>query len=238
MTFLLSVRNDMGPDPVQQGEAMKHYSAVCFDFDYTLGDSTDSIVAGFQYGFERLGHPIPDRETVRGTIGYLLEDAYTMLTGDSDPARRAQFRPLFLEVAKERQRRETVLFPGAEELLRALHGHGVKTAIVSTKRGDTIQYIMERYHLLDQLEFVIGSEDVHAPKPDPQGLNMALERMGLKPEELLFCGDTVLDAGAAKNAGCPFCAVLNGTTPAGDFADFHPVHIAPDLFELRQWLEG
>lgn len=141
-------------------------------------------------------------------------------------------------MAKERQRRETVLFPGAEELLRALHGHGVKTAIVSTKRGDTIQYIMERYHLLDQLEFVIGSEDVHAPKPDPQGLNMALERMGLKPEELLFCGDTVLDAGAAKNAGCPFCAVLNGTTPAGDFADFHPVHIAPDLFELRQWLEG
>lgn len=217
---------------------MKPYQGVCFDFDYTLGDSTDSIVAGFQYGLTQMGWPSPDREAVKATIGYLLEDAYTMLTGDSDPARRAQFRPLFLEVAKERQRRETVLFPGAEELLRALHGHGVKTAIVSTKRGDTIQYIMERYHLLDQLEFVIGSEDVHAPKPDPQGLNMALERMGLKPEELLFCGDTVLDAGAAKNAGCPFCAVLNGTTPAGDFADFHPVHIAPDLFELRQWLEG
>ena len=217
---------------------MKPYQGVCFDFDYTLGDSTDSIVAGFQYGLTQMGWPSPDREAVKATIGYLLEDAYTMLTGDSDPARRAQFRPLFLEVAKERQRRETVLFPGAEELLRALHGHGVKTAIVSTKRGDTIQYIMERYHLLDQLEFVIGSEDVHAPKPDPQGLNMALERMGLKPEKLLFCGDTVLDAGAAKNAGCPFCAVLNGTTPAGDFADFHPVHIAPDLFELRQWLEG
>ena len=217
---------------------MKPYQGVCFDFDYTLGDSTDSIVAGFQYGLTQMGWPSPDREAVKATIGYLLEDAYTMLTGDSDPARRAQFRPLFLEVAKERQRRETVLFPGAEELLRALHSHGVKTAIVSTKRGDTIQYIMERYHLLDQLEFVIGSEDVHAPKPDPQGLNMALERMGLKPEELLFCGDTVLDAGAAKNAGCPFCAVLNGTTPAGDFADFHPVHIAPDLFELRQWLEG
>lgn len=217
---------------------MQPYRAVCFDFDYTLADATDSIVAGFQHGFTQMGWPAPDRETVRGTIGYLLEDAYTMLTGDSDPVRRAQFRPLFLEVAKERQRRETVLFPGAEELLRALHSHGVKTAIVSTKRGDTIQYIMERCKLMDQLEFVIGSEDVHAPKPDPQGLNMALERMGLSPKELLFCGDTVLDAGAAKNAGCPFCAVLNGTTPAEDFADFRPVHIAPDLFELRQWLEG
>ena len=99
----------MGPDPVRQGEAMKHYSAVCFDFDYTLGDSTDSIVAGFQYGFERLGHPIPDRETVRGTIGYLLEDAYTMLTGDRDPERQALFRAYFLEVAKPRQREETFL---------------------------------------------------------------------------------------------------------------------------------
>ncbi len=198
---------------------MQPYRAVCFDFDYTLADATDSIVAGFQHGFTQMGWPAPDRETVRGTIGYLLEDAYTMLTGDSDPVRRAQFRPLFLEVAKERQRRETVLFPGAEELLRTLHSRGVKTAIVSTKRGDTI-------------------EDVHAPKPDPQGLNMALDRMGLSPKELLFCGDTVLDAGAAKNAGCPFCAVLNGTTLAEDFADFRPVHIAPDLFELRQWLEG
>ena len=56
---------------------MPPYRAVCFDFDYTLGDSTDSIVAGFQYAFPILGFPSPDRETVRGTIGYLLEDAYT-----------------------------------------------------------------------------------------------------------------------------------------------------------------
>ena len=48
--------------------------------------------------------------------------------------------------------------------------------------------------------------------------------------------DTVLDAGAAQNAGCPFAAVLNGTTPAGAFASFEPVHIATDLFDLARWL--
>ena len=55
------------------------YRAICFDFDYTLGDSTDSIVAGFQYGFTRLGWPAPDRETVRRTVGYLLEIMVPML---------------------------------------------------------------------------------------------------------------------------------------------------------------
>lgn len=213
------------------------FKAVCFDFDYTLADCTDSIVAGFQYGLTRLGWPAPDREAVRNTVGYLLEDSYAMLTGDTDPERQARFRALFSEVAVERQRRETVLLPGAEELLRILKAKGVKTAIVSTKRGDTIEIILERLGLADTVNLVIGSADVKRHKPDPEGLLIALDRLGVRPEDTLFCGDTVLDAGAAQNAGCHFAAVLNGTTPGSDFAGYPTDHIAPDLWELTEWLE-
>ena len=215
---------------------MQPYRAVCFDFDYTLADATDSIVAGFQHGFTKMGWPAPDRETVRGTIGYLLEDAYTMLTGDSDPARRAQFRPLFLSIAKPRQKEETVLYDGAVELFRGLHSKGIQVSIVSTKSRDTIEYIMERYGLSDTLTTVIGTEDVHKPKPDPQGLNTALERMGLRPDQVLFCGDTTIDAGTAKNAGCDFAAVLLGVTPAEDFQSWPGQYLAPDLTALAKWL--
>lgn len=213
------------------------FQAICFDFDYTLGDSTDSIVAGFQHGLTKLGWPAPSREAVRATIGYLLEDAYTMLTGDKDPARQAQFRLLFSEVAVERQRRETTLFPGAPELLRGLRDRGEKAAIVSTKRGDTIRLVMERFGLGDTLELIIGSADVKRHKPDPEGLIVAMERLGVTPEETLFCGDTILDAGAAQNAGCHFAAVLNGITPAEAFDAFPTDFVASDLWELARWLE-
>lgn len=212
------------------------FKAVCFDFDYTLGDSTESIVAGFTYGLTELGWPAPGREEVRATIGYLLEDAYAMLTGDRDPARQARFRALFSEVAVERQRKETTLFPGAPELLRGLKARGIKAGIVSTKRGDTIQIIMDNHGLGDTIELVIGSADVTRHKPDPEGLLAAMDRLGVRPEETLFCGDTVLDAGAAKNAGTHFAAVLNGTTPGSDFAGFPCDHIAPDLWDLAKWL--
>ena len=212
------------------------FQAVCFDFDYTLGDCTDSIVAGFVHGLTGLGWPAPDRETVRGTIGYMLEDSYAMLTGDRDPARQAKFRALFTEVARERQIHETVLFPGAPELLRGLRERGVKTAIVSTKRGDTIELILENHGLRDAVELVIGSADVKRPKPDPEGLRTAMARLGSGPEDTLFCGDTVLDAGAAQNAGTHFTAVLNGTTGAEAFAPFQPDHISPDLWDLARWL--
>ena len=105
------------------------FKAVCFDFDYTLGDCTDSIVAGFQYGLTGLGWPAPDREAVRRTVGFLLEDAYSMLTGDLDPENQARFRALFTEVARERQIHETILFPGAPELLRGMEEHASFDAI-------------------------------------------------------------------------------------------------------------
>lgn len=212
------------------------FKSVCFDFDYTLADCTDSIVAGFQHGLTKLGWPAPDRETVRRTVGYLLEDSYTMLTGDADPERQSQFRALFSEVAVERQRQETVLFPGAEELLRGLKAQGVKTAIVSTKRGDTIEIILKRLGVADMVDLVVGSADVKRHKPDPEGLLFAMERLGVSPEDTLFCGDTVLDAGAARNAGTHFAAVLKGITPAEAFAEFNPDHIAASLWDLSAWL--
>ncbi|WP_251317306.1 HAD family hydrolase [Flintibacter muris] len=190
------------------------FKAVCFDFDYTLGDCTDSIVAGFQHALTSLGWPAPDRETVRKTVGFLLEDSYSMLTGDLNPEHQAQFRSLFSDVATERQQRETVLLPGGEELLRGLHARGIKAAIVSTKRGDTIEIILDRLGLADTVDLVVGSADVTRHKPDPEGLLLALDRLGVRPEHALFCGDTVMDAGAARGAGTHFAAVLGGTTPA------------------------
>lgn len=212
------------------------FQAVCFDFDYTLADCTDSIVAGFQHGLTALGWPAPTREAVRSTVGFLLEDSYSMLTGDLDPERRAKFRALFTEVAMERQRQETVFLPGAWELLHRLKERGTKVAIVSTKRGDTIEIILERLGAADAVDLVIGSFEVQRHKPDPEGLLIAMDRLGAGPKDTLFCGDTILDAGAARNAGTHFAAVLNGTTQAEAFARFCPDHISPDLWDLARWL--
>ncbi len=44
------------------------YKGVFFDFDYTLGDATDAIMAGFTHGFVTLGRTAPEREAVRQTV--------------------------------------------------------------------------------------------------------------------------------------------------------------------------
>ena len=59
------------------------YQAVLFDFDFTLADASQAILAGFAHGFQVMGHPAPEEEAVRRTIGLTLEDAYTRLSGDA-----------------------------------------------------------------------------------------------------------------------------------------------------------
>ena len=84
----------------------------------------------------------------------------------------------------------------------------------------------------------MGGRDVKRNKPDPEGLHLAMTKLGLKPEQVLFCGDTVIDAQAAKSAGVDFCAVLNGTTPGEAFDGYPHVHIAQDLWDVKKWLGG
>lgn len=212
------------------------YQAIFFDFDYTLGDATDSIYEGFCYAFRQMGWPQPQREAVRRTVGYMLEDAYTLLTGEADPARQAEFRRWFQEKVVPTQAEKTRLLPGAVDLLTRLHAEGVKLGVVTSKRTDTLRAILERRGVLDKMDYTVGGDKVSKPKPDPEGLNGAIAALGVDKSAVLYCGDTVIDAGTARAAGVDFAAVLQGTTPAGAFADYPSVHIAPDLAELDAWL--
>ena len=221
------------------------YQGVFFDFDYTLGDSTGPIAEGYRRGFAALGQPEPTVEQVRATVGMRLEDGYTYITGDSRPDRQAEFHRRFMYSVGVKAQGEdrklmvegTKLLPGAVELLAALKGAGIPAAIVSTKPGETLRRIFAYNGHLDLLALVIGGDEVTRYKPDPEGVRLALDRLGLTADRVLFCGDTVIDAATARAGGCDFCAVLNGTTPREAFADYPHVHIADDLNDLRSWRE-
>ncbi|MCC8181457.1 MAG: HAD family hydrolase, partial [Clostridiales bacterium] len=215
---------------------MAFYRGVFFDFDYTLGDATECIQTGFYGAFEEMGLPRPDGEAVRRTIGMTLEDAYTLLSGDEDVGRRAEFRRHYVHIADPLQVSQTRLFPGAVELLDWLNREGVRVAVVSTKRRATIQRVFTHYGLTDRLSLCIGGEDIRQPKPDPEGALLALERLGLRREEVLFVGDTLIDAETARRAGLDFAAVCNGTTPSAAFSSVPHVQIAPNLTGRQSWL--
>ena len=214
------------------------YKGIFFDFDYTLGDATEAIVAGFLYGMHTMGYEImPTREEIRGTVGFVLEDGFTWLTGEHDEEKRTQFAKLYRSICTPAQIATAVLCEGCEELRAHLKDKGLKLAVVSSKPAHILDEILKARNIYHYFDNVIGPDQVEKPKPDPAGILRTLEITGLKKEEVLYCGDTLIDAEAGQRAGVDFCAVLNGITHAEAFEIFPYAHIAPDLPELQAWLD-
>jgi phosphoglycolate phosphatase len=88
---------------------------------------------------------------------------------------------------------------------------GYKTGIISTKYRYRIQGVLERENLNNYFDLIVGGEDVSNHKPDPEGLFLAIKKLGVEKEQVWYVGDSLVDAKAAKQAGIKFVAMLSGT---------------------------
>jgi phosphoglycolate phosphatase len=217
--------------------ASRPFQAILFDFDYTLADSSRGAIACIAYALHELGLPEVSDEAACRTIGLSLSDTLTALAGPQPDAVRAYFARLFVEHADRVMADRTVLLPGAREAVARLQDQGRSLGIVSTKYRRRIEAILRREGLLTSFSVIVGGEDVARHKPHPDSLHLAMRRLGLGPGDVLYVGDSVTDAVAARNAGLAFVAVLSGTTPPDAFAHCAVTAILDDLCQVGEWIE-
>lgn len=205
--------------------------AILFDFDYTLADSECGIIECVRFALSELGLPAPSADAIRTTIGLSLEEMLIRLTShNGDMA--AEFRRLFISRADKVMVDSTEVYPWVPRTARVLHDAGLVLGIVSTKRRRRIEEVLIRDGLQDLVSVVVGSDSVPRPKPAPDGLLLALERLGVGNQDALFVGDSVTDAAAAQRAGIPFTAVLSGATPRDAFSSYPCYAILPDASSI------
>jgi phosphoglycolate phosphatase len=218
-----------------EGEVtLSYYCVYLFDFDYTLADPERAVIACYRDVLDRHGHTSASDDDICRTVGYPVTDSFTMLTGITDDVTLRQYYKEFRNKADEVMAAYTALYPETIPVFRGLRVRGIKTGIISTKFRYRIEDILERHSASGLADLIIGGEDVIRPKPDPQGIFLAIERLGAQKTDVLYIGDSLVDANAAKNAGVDFAAVTTGTTTAEDFAGLPYVRIMKDLNELMQ----
>ncbi len=208
---------------------MKPYKAYIFDFDYTLADSSRGIVTCFRRVLERHGYTdVTDRD-IKRTIGRTLEESFSILTGVDEAAVLAAYKREYGKEADVCMTANTVLFPETAEVLEGLKARGAVLGIVSTKFRFRILDLLEQKGRPDWVDFIVGGEDVRTPKPSPEGLLLAVGRAGCMAEDVLYVGDSIVDACTAQAAGVDFVGVLNGMTTREELAAYPHCAIADDL---------
>ncbi len=205
---------------------------VCFDFDYTLADSSSGTVACAAYALRSQGRAVPDPTTIRRTVGLSLERTFETLTADAGKHDAAEFKRLFLEHAEQVMLGHIKMYPATAATLAALCDAGHQVSIVSTKLKPRIVEALARDGLTTNVETVIGGGCVARNKPDPEGLLLAIAQTGSSLAHTVYVGDSVSDGAAAQRAGVRFVAVLSGMTEAAALQPFAPVAMLPDIATL------
>lgn len=209
-----------------------NYKAFIFDFDYTLGDSTDGIVLSANYALQEIGYEPLDKETIRKTIGMSLADTFIYLTDDRSDEHIKQFDILFREKADCVMVDNSAIYPEAVKILSLLKESGCQSAIVTTKYRYRIENILKKYGFANLVDIIVGSDDVSKPKPDPEGLLKAVGELGSLKTEVLYIGDNIIDAQTAEKAGVDFSAVLTGTNGRKDFEAYPCLYVEDNLLRL------
>lgn len=185
--------------------------AVLFDLDGTLVDTAPDLGYALNLQRERHGLDFLPEEAIRpyashGSRG-LLEVGFGLLPTDT---RFEEMRTEYLDLYTQVMTRQPLLFEGMEETLQAIEQRGLDWGIVTNKPRRFTQPIVAHMGLDSRAAAVISGDDAPQPKPSPQTLLLACERMAINPQTVLYIGDAERDVQAGNAAGMKTLVALFG----------------------------
>jgi phosphoglycolate phosphatase/pyrophosphatase PpaX len=178
---------------------------VLFDLDGTLFDTWDLYIEAYirtleKYVGRRLSlaellglHPVSEIGLLRSVVG----DARL---GDAHREFVEIYRTLHGELFGG-------IYPGIVEMLVELRQQRLELGVV-TGKSKVAWEVTSAAIGLGKFDAVVTDDDVAQPKPNPDGIALALQRLGLNPDEAVYVGDSPGDAKASRAAGVRFAAAL------------------------------
>jgi pyrophosphatase PpaX len=203
-------------------------SAVLFDFDGTLVDTTEMIHQSMRHATSSvLGREDIPRETLLANVGQPLPRQMELLN--------AEKAELLLEAYRSHheEHHDALIgeFPGVDRSLSRLQAAGIKVAIVTSKRRPSVEMALDNFPALrNVVDRFVTMEDTTEHKPHPEPLLRGLELLGGVPKErAAYVGDSPFDVEAAKAAALTSVAVSWGAFSEGRLREAEPDHLVPDI---------
>jgi len=214
--------------------------AVAFDLDGTLVETLPDLHESAIRMLAQIGRPAVPESTVRAYIGDGVDRLVKRLLsgrpdGEPDAAlfekAAENFRGHYANVLT----RASHPFAGAISTLEILGGRGFRLACVTNKPTRFTEPLLEGLGLTRYLDLILSGDSLPRKKPDALPLLHVASTFGIKPAQLLMVGDSPVDTGAARAAGCPvFCVPhgYRGTLAVQDLDCDAIVPTLPDLLDL------
>lgn len=203
--------------------------SILFDLDGTITDSGEGIINCAALALERLGLPVPDRETMRVFVGPPLQDTFARFGVPEDQVDEAIriYRSRYIPIGKF----ENAPYPGIRELLESLRGQGHRLFVATSKPEEMSVEILEHFDLARYFDHICGASMDSSRRTKDAVIAYLLQQHGADGE-MIMVGDTVFDVQGAAAHGIPTVGVRWGYGSVEEMKNAGAVAIAATMDEL------
>lgn len=195
-------------------------ATVLFDLDGTLLDSIRLIIDSYHHSLAAHGLPARSDEAWLAGIGTPLRVQFQEWS--HDPVLFESLIVAYRDYNISNHDARVTGYPGVVEVVSEIRRRGFKTGLVTSKQKAGALRGLRFLKLDDMMDVVIAADDVVNPKPHPEPLLMASERLGTDPTASVYVGDSVHDMKSGRAAGMTTAAALWGPFRREDLLPARP----------------
>lgn len=214
----------------------KQTRLLIFDWDGTLVNSIDRIVASLQVAADKCGIQPPTDAQAKAIIGLSLVEAFPVLyphINDDDIS--ASFRQAYVDNYFLLEQQPSPFYPGVRDSLDNFKAAGYQLAVATGKSRRGLDHMLRNHNMLDFFHITRCADETKS-KPNPLMLNEILHNLRQQPEHAIMVGDSPYDLQMANHARVPGVAVSYGAQPLEILLAEQPALSIDKFSELGDWL--
>lgn len=216
--------------------------ACIFDLDGTLLKTQASIARAVNRTLNHFGLPSMPVKNFNYYAGDGLDNSLKRAlkdAGDPDLKFFQEGSPMAHQFFSEAPLYQVKPYPHIEEALLGLKKRGLACAVLSNKPDRQVREVIDHFFGRDLMgreifEHLQGASKEIPIKPDPKGALQTAAVLGVKPDEVLYFGDTNTDMETAHNAGFFAVGVSWGFRPRAELEAYRADRIIDDPLDILQ----
>jgi HAD hydrolase, family IA, variant 3 len=203
---------------------LENIKAVIFDIDGTLADSmgvwseSDRILLG------RRGIPYTEEVSFALKSMHFMSAVTYLKNLYSLPDSEESIAEEITDIVRDKYFHEVKLMPFVPEMIVHFKERGIKMCAATSNSRELAEGVLGHNGILDELEFIITSDEAGSSKEDPKIFHMCAERLGTAPDETAVFEDSPHAAKTAFENGFYTVGVNSG-----HFGDFDALADCTDI---------
>lgn len=194
-----------------QKNPLANIKLFLFDLDGTLIDTAPDFLTSLNNVLAENNRDLVHLDDIRQFIsdgsGKLVEVGFGI---DNDHEQFQQLKSALLREYKKNLTSLSKLFDGVKELIDYLNDKNIVYGIVTNKPLEYAKPIIEFFDELRDCKILICPDHLRKAKPDPEGINLACDKLDINQNFACYVGDHDVDIAAGLAANVPVFACEYG----------------------------